>query len=166
MNLDCNGRINIAGDNTMKRFEMYDKIPINERENENFNTSALTGNWENSLLSNAFFSGENISIIQNAIRAGVHAKSNGRYLISNQDVDTIKIIMRAIYLQHCKNLPTNITEQIQELNNMVVNYAIPQVMGEANSYIKYKKDSSMMHMPHKRPMSTYRDKTLELKPWF
>ena len=64
MNLDCNGRINIAGDNTMKRFEMYDKIPINERENENFNASALTGNWENSLLSNAFFSGENISIIQ------------------------------------------------------------------------------------------------------
>ena len=74
--------------------------------------------------------------------------------------------MRAIYLQHCKNLPTNITEQIQELNNMVVDYAIPQVMGEANSYIKYKKDSSMMHMHHKRPMSTYRDKTLELKPWF
>ena len=118
MNIDCNGRINIAGDNTMKRFELYDKIPINERENENFNSSALTGNWENSILSNAFFSGENISIIQNAIRAGVHAKTNGRYLISNQDIDTIKIIMRAIYLQHCKNLPTNITEQIQELNTI------------------------------------------------
>ena len=46
--------------------------------------------------------------------------------------------MRAIYLQHCKNLPTNITGQIEELNNMVVEYAVPQIFGEANSYIKYK----------------------------
>jgi len=166
MNLNCNGRINIAGDNTMKQFELYDKIPVNERENDNFNSNALTGNWETSLLSNAFFSVENITIIQNAIRAGVHEKSNGRFLIANQDIDTIKIIMRAIYLQHCKNLPDNVTGQIEELNKLVVNYSVPQVFGEANSYIKYKNDSSMMHMPHKRPMSTYRDKTLELKPWF
>ena len=166
MNSDCNGRINISGNNTMKQFELYDKIPINEKENENFKVNALTGNWETSVLSNAFFSGENISIIQNAIRAGVHEKSNGRFLISNQDIDTLKIIMRAIYLQHCKNLPTNITGQIEELNNMVVEYAVPQIFGEANSYIKYKNDSSMMHMPHERPKSTYRDKTLQLKPWF
>ena len=74
MNSDCNGRINISGNNTMKQFELYDKIPINEKENENFKVNALTGNWETSVLSNAFFSGENISIIQNAIRAGVHEK--------------------------------------------------------------------------------------------
>tara|TARA_Y100000389_G_scaffold204278_1_gene256020 strand:+ start:1421 stop:1915 length:495 start_codon:yes stop_codon:yes gene_type:complete len=164
MDLNCNGRINIMGDNTMKRFEMYDKISLDNKDD--FRNQALTGNWEKNILSDAFFSQENISILQNGIRAGVYNLSNKRYLISNQNNDTLKMIMRAIFLQHSKNLPNNITQQIQELNKMVIDYSVPQVFGEANSYIKYKNDASTMHMPHKRPMSTYRDKTLELKPWF
>ena len=53
MDLNCNGRINIMGDNTMKRFEMYDKISLDNKDD--FKHHALTGNWAESILSNAFF---------------------------------------------------------------------------------------------------------------
>ena len=76
------------------------------------------------------------------------------------------MIMRSIFLQHAKNLPTQITQQVQELDQMVLDYAIPQVLGEAVGYVKFKNDSSMMYTPMTRPTSTYNNNTLELKPWF
>lgn len=126
----------------------------------------MTGNWSNNLLSNTFFSKENMQIVQNGIRAGVHNKSNGRFLIGEQDEDTLKMIMRSIYLQHAKNLPNQIAEQVKALNTMVMDYAIPQIMGEAIGYVKFKNDSSMMYNVMDRPSSTYRNNTLEWKKWF
>jgi hypothetical protein len=74
--------------------------------------------------------------------------------------------MRSIFLQHSKNLPNNITQQVEQLNHLVLEYAVPQVLGEAVGYVKFKNDASMMHTPIQRPTSTYYSKTLELKPWF
>ena len=76
------------------------------------------------------------------------------------------MIMRSIYLQHARNLPTQIAEQVSSLNKMVLDYAVPQVMGEAIGYVKYKNDSSMMYNVMDRPSSTYRNNTLEWKKWF
>ena len=89
-----------------------------------------------------------------------------RFLIGKQDEAPLKMIMRSIFLQNSKNLPNNITQQIKQLNKLVLDYAIPQVMGEAIGYVKYKNDSSMMYTPMQRPTSTYYNNTLELKPWF
>ena len=161
---NSNGRVDILGDNVMDAFQLYDKIPISG--GDNYYKTAMTGNWSNNLLSNTFFSKENMQIVQNGIRAGVHKKSNGRFLIGEQDEDTLKMIMRSIYLQHAKNLPNQISEQVKSLNNMVLDYAIPQVMGEAIGYVKFKNDSSMMYNVMDRPSSTYRNNTLEWKKWF
>ena len=161
---NSNGRVDILGDNVMDRFHLYDKIPVSG--GDNYYKTAMTGNWSNNLLSNTFFSKENMQIIQNGIRAGVHNKSNGRFLIGEQDEDTLKMIMRSIYLQHAKNLPNQIAEQVKALNNMVMDYAIPQIMGEAIGYVKFKNDSSMMYNVMDRPSSTYRNNTLEWKKWF
>ena len=54
-------------------------------------TNANAGNWENNMLSYAFFSKENIQILQNGIRAGVYNKSGGTYLISAQNQDTVRL---------------------------------------------------------------------------
>jgi len=164
MSCNSNGRVDILGNNTMNCFHLYDKIPISE--GDTYYRNALTGNWQNSILSATFFSDGNIQILQNGIRGGVHKGSNGRFLIGNQDVDALKMIMRSTFLQHSKNLPDKITEQVRQLNDMVLQYAVPQVLGEAIGYVKFKNDASMMYTPMIRPASTYHSNTLELKPWF
>ena len=108
----------------------------------------------------------NIQIIQNGIRAGVYKLSNQRFLIGPQDLDTLKIIMRSIFLQHSLNDTKNIPQQIEGLNKLVMNYSVPQIIGEAEGYVKFKNDVSTMAMPMDRPTSTYASNTLELKPWF
>jgi hypothetical protein len=127
----------------------------------------MTGNWYDTQLSNAFFSGRNIQIIQNGIRAGVFNKSNKQYVIGEQNMDELQIIMRSIFLQHAKNLPTDIPQQINDLNKIVFDYAINQVYGEADGYMKYKRDASTLVVPLPMPVLSYtNDKQLELKKWF
>lgn len=161
---NANGRINIKGPNTGNIFELYDKIPLND--NISGYKDALTGNWDKSNLSRAFFSADNIQIIQNALRAGVYKLSKNQFLIGLQNEDTLKIIMRSVYLQNSINNSNNITEQIANLNKIVTDYCIPKLLGEAEGYIKYKNDVSTLAVPMRRPLSTYSNNTLELKKFF
>jgi len=162
--LNSNGRVNILGPNTDLRFSMSDQIPINQCSSFR---DAMTGNWYDTPLSLAFFSSQNIKIIQNGIRAGVYRMSNGQYVIGEQNCDELKIVMRSIYLQNSKNLATNIPEQINALNNLVLDYSVKQVYSEAQGYMIYKKDVSTLVVPIDHPVLSYtNDKQLELKKWF
>jgi len=162
---ESNGRVNILGPNIDDRFAMTDRIPLSSTK-YSFR-DAMTGNWYDTQLSNAFFSGRNIQIVQNGIRAGVYNKSNRQYVIGEQSLDELKIIMRSIFLQHSKNLPTDIPRQISDLNKMVFDFAINQVYGEADGYMKYKRDASTLVVPLALPILSYsNDKQLELKKWF
>ena len=160
-----NGRVHIMGAATPDPFILYDKIPI--RQNTSY-SDALQGNWTDNALSKAFFDKKNIQTLQNGLREGVYKLSKGRYIIGQQNEDTLKIIMRSIFLQSSLNLPTNINGQLQALNQLVLNYAVPQICGEAESYIKYKSDVSNLAVPMETPtyVSTAGQNTLELKPWF
>ena len=158
-----NGRINICIPKTMDLFQMYDKIPVNQCSTFRNPTEGL---WDNSKLSKAFFSAENITIIQNGIRAEVYRKSNNQYLISDQDCDTLKIIMRSFFLQNATNQVNNISQQVNSLNQMVWDYCIPQVYSEAIGYHKYLMDASQMYTLIEPPILTSNnDKQLELKNW-
>ena len=96
-----NGRINIMGPNTGDIFQLYDRIPIDKKTSE-YN-DAMKGNWSSTILSKAYFSSENIQIIQNAIKAGVYHNLKEHMLLGNQDLDTLKIIMRSTFLQFSSN---------------------------------------------------------------
>ena len=75
--------------------------------------------------------------------------------------------MRSVFLQSSTNLPNNIREQIEALNNIVIEYCVKQIYSEAQAYINYKHDVSNMYTPIDRPTQPdYNNKTLELKPWF
>ena len=75
--------------------------------------------------------------------------------------------MRSIYLQYSKNLSTDIIEQVKLLNKLVLEYAIPQVYGEAQGYLQYKHDVSTLVVPMSLPvMSKTNDKQLFLKNFF
>jgi hypothetical protein len=164
MNKVNNGRVNIKSPNTSALFQMYDKIPANQCVTFR---NATEGLWTDSPLSQAFFSRENIQIIQNGIRAGVCQRSNGQYIVGPQDCDSIKIIMRSVFLQHSANQPFNIPQQIEELNKIVLNYCIQQVYSEAQGYMKYIDDASTLVVPIAHPVQVSNtDRQLEFKSWF
>ena len=167
MNSQCgNGRVNIIQPDTSVVFKMQDRIPVGVNDFD-YRGDAVKGNWYRTLLSDTFFSFHNVQILQNGIRAGVYKMSRGQYVIGQQSEDELRIVMRSIFLQYSQNLPTNIKEQIAKLNNYVLDYAIGQVYGEAQGYMKYKYDVSHMYEPIARPvLSKANDKQLELKPWF
>lgn len=164
-----NGRVNIISKtespDISQLFALYDKIPANQCAT--FREPTL-GQWNETELSKAYFSKENIQIIQNGIRSGVYNKSNGQYLVAPQDCDSLKIIMRSIYLQHAANQPTNISGQIEQLNQIVLDYCIYNVYSEAQSYMKYLYDVSTLAVPLSTPVvETQKDKNNYLMPkWF
>ena len=159
-----NGRVDIKTPNTSKLFQMYDKIPANQCVTFRNPTEGL---WDDTDLSRTFFSHQNIKILQNGIRAGVYERSNNQYLIGPQDCDSLKIIMRSVYLQHASNLPYDIPQQVTELNKIVLNYCIQQVYSEAQGYMKYISDVSTLAVPIAHPvMADNNDRELVLKPWF
>lgn len=157
-----NGRVDIlTADNKMHHLFTNNNNVLSSYKD------ALKGTLEDNLLSKCYFCKDNIQIIQNAIRYGVYKKSHNKYIIKEQDVDTLKIIMRSIYLQNSKNQPDNITQQIKELNDIVIKYCVHQLYGEADGYIKYKRDVSTMSVPLSLPVSSsYKHKTLKLKQFF
>ena len=159
-----NGRVDIKTPNTSDLFQMYDKIPANQCVTFRNPTEGL---WNDTTLSIAFFSQQNIQMLQNGIRAGVYKKSNGQYTIGPQDCDSLKIIMRSVYLQYAANQVNNISEQVTELNKIVLNYCVQQVYSEAQGYMKYINDASTLVVPIAHPvMADNTDRQLFLKSWF
>jgi hypothetical protein len=103
-----------------------------------------------------------MQIIQNGIRAGVYEKSKQQFTVLPQNPDTLKIIMRSIYMQYAQHLATGITAQVERLNKIVLEYAVPNVFSEAVGYIKYREDISTLAVPFDLPTKIDRDyKTLE-----
>ena len=159
-----NGRINIKSPDTNILFSMQDKIPA--KQPVGFR-NPLVGVWDETILSKVYFSSENMKILQNGIRAGVYAISKNQYLIGEQDYDALKIIMRSVYLQHASHKTNNITEQVEQLNKIVINYCVQQIYGEAQGYLKYVDDASTLVVPMSHPvMTNVGDRQLELKSWF
>lgn len=160
-----NGRVDLLSPNTNALFAMTDRMSVNKGTDYR---DAMVGNWYDTRLSLAFFSAENIQILQNGIRSGVYKKSNHQYIIEKQNEDELKIIMRSIFLQNSKNVATNIPQQIETLNKLVLDYAISQVYGETEGYMKYRRDASTLAVPLSLPiLSTMKSsKQLELKNWF
>jgi hypothetical protein len=161
-----NGRVDIISqEDPDAKFKMFEKIA--KRNKSSSYGDALEGILETSILSEVYFSAGNIQIIQNSIRAGVFKMSRDKYNVPPQNIDQLKIIMRSTYLQYAKHSATNITKQVEELNELVLNYCIPFVYNEAISYVKYLQDQSSLVLPLEREIRPDREyKQLQLKPWF
>lgn len=161
-----NGRVNIIEpENPDARFQMAERIAVKNKTTEY--REVLTGEWEHNVLAQVFFSVENIQIVQNGLRAGVHKMSNEQYVIPPQNIDTLKTIMRSIYLQYAEHYEDNTTKQVERLNQLVWDYAVPSVYNETMAYMKYLQDQSSLVVPLNLPLHHDRTyKQLELKPWF
>lgn len=159
-----NGRVNIIDIPNDVVFAMKEKIMVNNKTSEY--RDPLTGILEESTLSKVFFCAENVQIIQNGLRAGVYKMSEDKYIIAPQNEDTLKIIMRSIYLQYAEHKPDDITEQIERLNKYVLEYAVPNVYNELIGYLKYCRDQSTLVTPIDLPVQSDREfRQLEMKPF-
>jgi hypothetical protein len=127
----------------------------------------LRGNWEKNTLSSAFFSPENIRIVQNSIRRAVYNKSKNKYIIDDQSVDELKIIMRAMYYQYARNLDTAIAEQVDDLNMKVIDWSVPHILSAVDHYYYYINDISHMPVPMQQPQNISRagTKTMPMNPF-
>ncbi len=133
-----------------------------------FQGDMLRGNWEQNPLSDAFFSKENVKTIQNAIRKSVFERSQPKgYVIDDQSVDELKIIMRAIYYQYAKHLPYDLVGQISDLNQKVLDWSVPHILSAADHYMYYINDIEHMPVPLERSihMSRAGTKSLPLQPF-
>jgi Family of unknown function (DUF5761) len=160
-----NGRVNLVQPPSKELvFQMMEKIETKNKATDY--RDALTGTWEHNSIERAFFSAENIQRIQEAIKSNIHRLSNGRYVMPNQNIDHLKIIMRGMYLQYAQHSPDDIPQQIERLNKLVLDYVIPNLYNEAISYEKYIRDQSTLVTPLPLPLQHNRDyKHLEIKPW-
>jgi len=154
------GRVNIEGGTPLF---LQESIPIDDKTSYYNATKYMS---QPSQLSNTYFSSENIQIVHNDIKKKVYELSEHKYVIDDQNIDTLKVIMRGIYLQYSKFHFTNIKEQIESLNQQVVDYSASNIFGEIQGYIKYKHDASNMHVPNELPVYLHNDNTLELKNFF
>jgi len=129
----------------------------------NFIDDMLRGNWEQTTLSRAFFSPENIRVIQNSIRKTVYERSGDKkYVIDDQSVDELKIIMRGMFYQYARNLETNVKEQVADLNLKVVDWSAPHILSAVDHYHYYINDISHMPVPMQQPQNISRAGTRSL----
>jgi len=97
----------------------------------------LEGIQERSLLSDIYFSEDNINLLQDLIRHNVWIMSNKQYNIGKQSNTELIIIMRAIYLEYSQNLNCKIKEQIKRLNDKVLKYSIDVIIPNIKQQKEY-----------------------------
>ncbi len=152
MNLIRNGRVNIMGEPISNKL-----IPLFEETNSGNSTfyrEALTSIAHINPLQESFFSEKNIEIIQTLLAYHVNLQSDGKYQISRQDDNQIKIVMKSVFLMYSKNQPTDIQGQVKILNSYVLDYCVPNILANIEQYLGYKKQISTLPTPLELPRYT------------
>lgn len=113
---------------------------------------AIRGNVVATPLNTAYFSPANVQIVQNKLRRDVYDRSGGEFLIDEQSVDELMIVMRAMYLQYGQNRPDNIPEQIATLNQLVADWCVPKILAECSMHKTYLRDIQNLPVPMEHPI--------------
>jgi hypothetical protein len=132
----------------------------------NFNTNddSLSGSntrhlfknlYGETLLTFLFFSKKNIDNIQDILKFVVHRETN--YIIDNQSVNELLIVMRAIFLEYSlhpklitdtmsdkerSELLKKYTIEVERLNTIVINQVVPKIVSQIQQYMDYLRDAS------------------------
>jgi len=126
-----NGLIKLDKDDNVKPYELYKNSNTRQNSSANIISNIVSPN----AISIAFFSNDNVEIIQHKIVNDVFTQSN-KY-ISKQSYQELQIIMKSIYLQYSKNLPNNIKQQVLILNKYVVDECVSIIIPNVLQYNKY-----------------------------
>jgi hypothetical protein len=126
-------------------FEYRDKKP-----STTFQSEAIMGTHGPNEISRVFFSVVNIEALQQSIRYNVYVQSCKKHIIDRQSDTDLKVIMRAIYLEHASHDVPDVMSEIKRLNAMVINFCVPRILQEINMYMRYKADINKLPVPMDR----------------
>ena len=126
---------------------------------KNCNTQdSVKGILDETLLSNTFFSVDNIQNIQNMIRYYFFQEKNE--IISEQSNNELLIIMRGIYLKYSNSAANTIDEiksEVLELNNIVIEFSLKQIYINYDNWNKHIEDLEKLPEPIDLPKAPERN---------
>ena len=118
----------------------------------------LKGVLDETLLSNTFFSVDNIQNLQNMIRYYFYKEKNK--VISEQSNNELITIMRGIYLKYSNaaaNTPDKIKDEVIELNKIVSEFALKQIYINYDNFNRYIKEIQTLPEPLELPKVSNRN---------
>ena len=116
-----------------------------------------------------FMSPRNVDAVQDAIRYRVYVESRGRHVIGRQSDVELALVMRSVLLQRGRNDDgTDVIEQVRLLNAEVLEFCVPRVLTEVDSWLRYRDDIATLPTPmaHGAVASMKGSRELQLKPFF
>lgn len=142
-----NGRVELLNDDNYESYNMFNE---ESRDSDTLNKEAIRNIHQNNALSSLFFSDLNVNAIQEAIRYQVYVKSDKKYVIDKQSETELYIIMRATYLQYGRHKSQKHVEEVRSLNQIIIDYCVPKILNEIETYLFYKKDIQQLPIPMER----------------
>jgi hypothetical protein len=143
-------------------------LTLEDIKTKGSNTNSMFKNlYGETLLTYLFFSQENVDNIQKLLRMLVY-KEMGK-IIDNQSPTDLLIVMRSMFLSysnHPELIEPEMTEEkknkllvqyqneVARLNELVVNYTVPQICSQLQQYLQYLEDASSPVRPMDKPVST------------
>lgn len=115
-------------------------------------------------LIGAFFSDENIAVLQTRLRQAV--KTNLGVTISRQSDQEMVQVMRAMYSMHSNPRPHDVRQEVNRLNGIVLAYVVPHVTTNVRAHYGYLRDISSPYRLLDRPAyaSLKGEQTVQLFP--
>ena len=128
-----------------------DMVPGESPMFVNFQDNAIKGIHEETGLSEVYFSTNNISLLQSAIRYEVKL-STGK-VIDRQSVNELSTVMRSIYLQNGNPMVSSnsIKKEVVKLNTMVIDYCSEQISTQVHQHQGYIRKLTTLPVPIERP---------------
>lgn len=142
------------------------KFTVDDNKVSDSNTRHLFKNlYGETLLTELFFSKRNVQNIQNLVKYVVHREVG--YIIDNQSVNELLIIMRSVFLEYSAHPPLinedtmtkeeivklqkKYTNEVHRLNDLVVNAIVPKLVSQLQQYLDYLRDVSTQPYTMDRP---------------
>ena len=163
-----NNALNLQPNQTVLDLVSPGSFKIYEGDNiSKMNSKWALSNTKETLLTFLFFSQENICNLQNVIKHSVYREI--KYTISNQSYTELLNVMRNVFYEY-NNHPQMIREdmtnaqkiilyikyknEIARLNNITIDFILPQVISQISGYLYYLDDSSKIAVKEFNPVFT------------
>ena len=119
------------------------------------------------LMKSAYFSSENMDIIQNMIIKNVFYNSKETLRINKIKSESLTQIMNHIWTNFCRFLPYDLQKQIKDLNQKVINHIVPLLLKESIFYSNYLRDSNRTKLPQlERPLMISKGRKQQLPSFY
>jgi hypothetical protein len=103
-------------------------------------------------LSEKYYSSDNMNYIQDQIASAVSSKTG--YSIGRQNDMDLYNLMRRVYTDYVRDDASNVSDQIRDMNAVVINSATKTIVSGILENLVYLRDISTLPVPPDTPKNT------------